>query len=488
MNTTLFSFATTDTAGPSAEVSVPTRKSTFSFRISSRATRTASSALPFVSRGRSSSLRPRTPPLALISSTYICAPFRAGSPNSAPGPDRIIGNPTLIGFWAWAFQGSANSATANRVSTRSMSSLLWCEAVIGIRVRPIRRSRRPPGDDHADPVDRARRSDVQTAPIGVAEGHVRRVLGDADHAEAGRGRVEDVDPARAAAIQVARRVDLHAVGRTGALATGLGPDAAPGESAARGEVEHADVLALGVVDEQPPPVERKAQPVRLPEVLREQRRRACVRADAVQPAKIELRIPLDAVVLHAPVARIGEVDRAVRGAHDVVRAVQLPALVVRGDRRDAPVALGARDLARGVLAREEPAFSVPREAVRHVAGLAERADAVLRRPAAQVVPGHVAPEQVAFAAVPQRPLGELAAGGDALEVDCRPDDCGEPGVASLQRHFFIRSPCFPPTYHSGGSTSSTTTQTASFGSLVTSLIASVTRFAISSRRGLSQPS
>ena len=49
--TILFSLAIGDTAGPSPEVSVPTRKSTFSRRISSRATRTASSALPLVSRG-----------------------------------------------------------------------------------------------------------------------------------------------------------------------------------------------------------------------------------------------------------------------------------------------------------------------------------------------------------------------------------------------------------------------------------------------------
>ena len=71
MNTILFSFATTDTAGPSADVTVPTRKSTLSFKMSSRATRTASSALPLVSRTTSSIGRPSTPPAALISSTYI---------------------------------------------------------------------------------------------------------------------------------------------------------------------------------------------------------------------------------------------------------------------------------------------------------------------------------------------------------------------------------------------------------------------------------
>ena len=49
MKTILFSFAIGETAGPSAAVKVPTMKSTSSFRTISRATRTASSALPLLS-------------------------------------------------------------------------------------------------------------------------------------------------------------------------------------------------------------------------------------------------------------------------------------------------------------------------------------------------------------------------------------------------------------------------------------------------------
>src|SRR5512145_2224349 len=132
MKTTLFSLATTETAGPSVEDRVPTRKSTFSLRISSRETRTASSALPLVSRGSSSSFRPSTPPLALISSTYICAPLAAGSPKSAPGPDRIIGKPTLIGFWASAGSGTASARASSIVSMRSvMWSLLFLREIAG---------------------------------------------------------------------------------------------------------------------------------------------------------------------------------------------------------------------------------------------------------------------------------------------------------------------------------------------------------------------
>ena len=114
MKTILFSLAMVETAGPSAEVSVPTRKSTLSLRIISRETRTASSALPLVSRGMSSILRPSTPPLPLISSTNICAPLSAGSPNSAPGPERIIGNPTLMEFWAMAVAGNEQRGEARQ--------------------------------------------------------------------------------------------------------------------------------------------------------------------------------------------------------------------------------------------------------------------------------------------------------------------------------------------------------------------------------------
>src|SRR2546422_3751692 len=175
MKTILFSLATTETAGPSADVSVPMRKSTFSLRMSSRATRTASLASALESRIRSSIFRPRTPPLALISSTYIWAPLVAGSPKSAGGPDSGMGMPTLIGFWASAAMGRASSAASSNVNTRAMTSLLWlCTARLqGRDARHL----------HPDPVHGSGRGDVQTAVIVVAPGEVGRVLGHADHAE-----------------------------------------------------------------------------------------------------------------------------------------------------------------------------------------------------------------------------------------------------------------------------------------------------------------
>src|SRR5438132_102150 len=162
MNTILFSLATTDTAGPSAEVRVPTRKSTLSLRMSSRACRTASLASALESRTTSSILRPSTPPLALSSSMNIWAPLEAGSPNSAAG---------------------------------------------------------------------------------------------------------------AAAVHIAGRVELHAVGRAGLVAPGLRPQAAVAQPPVTRDIEHANVLAGGVVDEQPPLVEREAEAVGPVEVVHEQPRR-----------------------------------------------------------------------------------------------------------------------------------------------------------------------------------------------------------------------
>ena len=115
---------------------------------------------------------------------------------------------------------------------------------------------------------------------------------------------------------------------------------------------------------------------------------------------------------------------------------------------------------------EEAALAVVGESVGHVARLAERRDPVLRRPAAQVIARHVAEQQEPAGWMPERPFGEEEAGRELLE-----------GGA----HFL---PGLPATYQSAGVTSLNTTQTASRGSLHTSVMVSVTRRAISSFRSL----
>src|SRR4029453_7685854 len=133
----------------------------------------------------------------------------------------------------------------------------------------------------------------------------------------------------------------------------------------------------------------------------------------------------------------------------VIGAVELTILVVGGHRHDAAVRLGEGELTAGVLAGDQAALAVVGEPVGHVARLAEGRDAVRRRPATQMVAGHVAEEQELAGRVPERALGEEEAGAELLE------DRG---------HFL---PGVPATYQSGGVTSLKTPPTAPRGSLQT---------------------
>src|SRR6185295_10748069 len=126
-------------------------------------------------------------------------------------------------------------------------------------------------------------------------------------------------------------------------------------------------------------------------------------------------------MLHAAVGRVGEVDCAVALDDYVVGAVELLAGEVAGEDGDRAVRLGARQTARGMLARDQAALKIPREAVRLVAGVAKRGDAVLGAPSAQMVAWHIAKQQVAVAPMPQRPFREDAARRQSFELDRRAD-------------------------------------------------------------------
>src|SRR5882724_2020981 len=222
MKTILFSLATTETAGPSAEVRVPIRKSTLSFRISSRATRTASLASALESRTISSILRPSTPPLAFSSSTNIMAPLEAGSPNSAGGPERGRGTPTLIGFWALAASGIASTRASSIVSTRSiMGSLLWLREIAGHEPAALHHREAVSILQHRDVLQgiaahhhevgqlaRLQRADPVLHPhqLGAVPGGARDGLegGEADDVH------EDLDVLRVLAVRVPREPEVAA--------------------------------------------------------------------------------------------------------------------------------------------------------------------------------------------------------------------------------------------------------------------------------------
>src|SRR6202011_228083 len=101
---------------------------------------------------------------------------------------------------------------------------------------------------------------------------------------------------------------------------------------------------------------------------------------------------------------------------DIVRRIELLAVVVVDEHGDGAVMLGARDAPRIVLAADKPAFAVARVAVAVIRRRAEDADmAVLLEPAHHAVVGNVAPQQKAAVAHIDRTLGPAEAGGDALD-------------------------------------------------------------------------
>src|SRR6185503_1201711 len=99
----------------------PTMTSTLSTSASLRTALTASPGCALLSAKYASSLRPITPPLALISSTMSEAPQRTPSPVMAAGPLIAEAKPILIGaFWARPDSGRAASTTRTRARTMRM--------------------------------------------------------------------------------------------------------------------------------------------------------------------------------------------------------------------------------------------------------------------------------------------------------------------------------------------------------------------------------
>src|SRR4029077_16844795 len=108
-----------------------------------------------------------------------------------------------------------------------------------------------------------------------------------------------------------------------ALPGGLRPDLAARERAVTLHVEDPDVLAGGVVDEEPAAVEREAEPVWPGEVVGDQERALRIRAHPEHALERQLLRPGDAVEFGPAVRRVAEVDGPVGPADDVVQAVEL---------------------------------------------------------------------------------------------------------------------------------------------------------------------
>src|SRR5262249_47098319 len=279
----------------------------------------------------------------------------------------------------------------------------------------------------------------QPVPVRSAPVEIAGVLRYLDDAEMLAVRGKDPDPVRPGHPDVAALVALHSVdvlclrGVTDALRE----QTAVRDGAVVCDVEHADVRVISVVDVEQRLVGREAESVRLSEVVDEQRQLAAARRDPVHALEVKLLFPLDPETRHASVRRVAEVDRPARVHDHVVRAVELLALVVAGDHlaaSPAPIWIHARDGARRVLADDQAAVGVERDAVALVARLRHLARAALLLPAPARVAGHVAAEEVPARRVPDRPLRECESGPDLLDFGRRVDQVVELLRLGLDTH------------------------------------------------------
>ena len=245
---------------------------------------------------------------------------------------------------------------------------------------------------------------------------------------------DDVEPARTAAIDVSRGVDLHAVGaaRLGSGEIDQHAVGRAGERAVRQHVEGADVPARRVVDVENRLVGREGYTVRIEEIIDEQRERSAIRRDAV-----------DARVAEVPLAGrhprrragpgIGEIDRAVGLHHDIVREIERAALEGARHHRDAAVVLLANDTPGRRLAGDQAPVRIAGEAVRGVGLLLEDRDRLARRIFPPLEIG-AAEQEITPLLPPQRPLhigGAAQVGGDIDDRLRRRDDVVERRVEPL---------------------------------------------------------
>jgi hypothetical protein len=139
------------------------------------------------------------------------------------------------------------------------------------------------------------------------------------------------------------------------------------------------------------------------------------RRDPEDALPAELPLALDPEAGKPAVPRVGEVDRAVRADADVVRAVQVLALEVEGERLPDAVGPLAHERARDVLADEQVVVGVERHAVALEGRPADLRHLTVERHLAPNVARHVGEVENLVPGVPDRPLREGEAGGELLD-------------------------------------------------------------------------
>ena len=271
------------------------------------------------------------------------------------------------------------------------------------------------------------RGQEQSAPVRPAPGEIADEFRHPQLADQLALDRIDPDAAGAGDPEIAFGVAFHPVGNAG-----LRPDDAGGEDAWRAEppvrqdVEDADIVLDGVVDEEPVFRRAEAESVGLVEqvAVDDELRFAAARRNAVYALESQLARPLDAEDGHASVPRVREVDRAVRLHDDIVRAVQLQPLEMRGQDL-APTVRAFADQARGrVLADDEIQLGIEGHAVAFVRRPHDLVHAP-PIPAPAHIARHVREQQMLLLRMPDGPLAELEAAAELADRRPEIDELGE---------------------------------------------------------------
>lgn len=262
------------------------------------------------------------------------------------------------------------------------------------------------------------------------------MLGHVDHAQAGRIRGENVDAAGAGTIDIALAIKLHAVGAARPLPDQFRPHPTIRQCPILLHVEHPDVQAGRIIDEEPAFIERKAETIGLVKVIDQQRQGPRIRVEAVHALEIKLARAIKAHAgVDAAVGRVAEINRAIRFHDHIVGAVQLLALEVRGqDFVAAAVQIRATEAAAGVLAGEDAALMVVGIAVGLAARLPKLNQALFLAPAVHCVGGDVGKGEMALKRMPDRAFRKLEAGGELFEFSIRWDEVQKAGVTNFEGH------------------------------------------------------
>src|SRR5258708_2237330 len=138
--------------------------------------------------------------------------------------------------------------------------------------------------------------------------------------------------------------------------------------------------------------------------------RAAAGRNTIDALKTELPRPVDAKDGHTPVPGIAEVDRTAGMDADVVRAVELLIVEMRGEHLAAPVRPFANERGRGMLADDEIQLRIVGHAVAFVRRAFDLDDTTPGVPAPAHVAGHVGKQQILIHRMPDRSFRELEAG------------------------------------------------------------------------------